>query len=127
MEGLITALMIGVVLAALTPLAAFATNGMVEAGRRKRAYKRLKDDPYVKKGAKISELQIEGRDTPIMTDCYIRDFKVGYMEIGKVEDGELVRAVTFTGREFEKLIPIFNLRKTPLKKRQLPRKVKPKV
>ena len=110
--SLLIPIVISILVAGLAPLAAFATNEFVERGRRKRAYQRLKDDPYVFIGAEIDELQIEGRETPVMRNCVITNFQVGFLEISKkakkaVEGGEYDIVVTFTGREFEKLIPVF--------------------
>ena len=104
------AIIVGIVLAVLSPFIVFATNGILEHGRRKRAYERLASDPYVKVGQRIGELQCEGRDQPIMRNCEITAFRVGMLEVTQrrsPEEGDWV--VTFTGREFEKLIPVYDL------------------
>lgn len=77
--------------------------------RKRRAYNRLSKDPYVFVGARMVRVKGSG-DVPIIdAACYISHLSFGRMEV-TVEDSnsdENGCVYTFTGREFEALIPIF--------------------
>lgn len=75
-----------------------------EGVRRKRAYDRLVGDNYVFEGARLVELAVFDRPEPLMRNCEIAKIGVGYVEIRSLEDGSVI---TFTGREFERLVPVF--------------------
>lgn len=109
---MIEALILGLALAAGGALAATVVEKHSNNIRRGRAYKRLQDDPRVFHGAKILELQSFGRDTPIMGECEIVTFGFGVLEVADFDTGKVA---TFTGREFEQLIPIFKIGGTPEK------------
>ena len=96
-------LLIPVILAVLLPFANKFSAIKVEKINKERALERLKNDPFVKVGAWISELRSENSDKPLMEDCQITAFKLGYVE---VREGKKV--MNFTVQEFEKLHPIFD-------------------
>ncbi len=100
---MIEALCTALALAFLSPLAAFGASAFVEGGRRRRAYRRLASDPLVRVGATIERLEIEGLPHTAMRDCRIVEFGVGRMAVRDARGA----VMTFTGREFERLHPVF--------------------
>ena len=100
--GLLAPVAITLLVAFLTPVVAFIAHRWVDAGRRRRAYERLLHEPLTQVGAHIDELHMAGRDTPLMTNCYVYSLEVGRVEIRDSAG----RAVSFTGREMEGLFPV---------------------
>ena len=102
-------IVLGLTLVFCSPFVAFFANKYIEQGRRKRAFDRLSGDKFFDDGYDIAELYIEGRETPILTDCYIDEIKPGEVVI---KTRLSAKGMTFTGREFEKLYPIWDLSDT---------------
>ena len=100
--GLLAPAAITLLVAFLTPVVAFVAHKWVDAGRRRRAYERLLREPLTQVGAHIDELYTAGRDTPLMTNCYVHSLEVGRVEIRDHEG----RALPVTGREMEGIYPI---------------------
>ena len=100
--GLLAPAAITLLVAFLTPVVAFVAHKWVDAGRRRRAYERLKNEPLTQVDAHIDELFTAGRDTPLMTNCYVHSLEVGRVEIRDYNG----RAISFTGREMEGLFPV---------------------
>lgn len=103
-----------VVLFFLAPLGAgvtFITNILIDEAKKARAYRRLKNDPYVYLGARMCRIK-GAADVPVVNArCYISKLSFGRMEV-TVDDpssDEHGCLYTFKGREFENLIPVFSL------------------
>ena len=96
------AFLMGIAVAVVHPFVNFFVQRWLEALRRKAAFDRLNNDPCFYKGADIAYLYVEGKEEPILTNCVVSDVKPGEVIIRK----ENLR-MTFTGREFEKLNPIW--------------------
>ena len=107
---LITTLVIPVIVAALVPLASFATAGIVSQGRKRRANARLRAAPLVYKGAEFSKIYIDGAGglAEICGKCYVSALEVGRVEVIMLpSDGTAGDAMSFTGEEFEALHPVW--------------------
>ena len=100
--AIVTALIIG----ALAPFISFATSGLLEAGRRGRAYQRIKNEPTIYKGVKLTRLECTGHHGPLMGPCLIVDIQVGRIVVENIERTE---QMTFTGRELEALHPVVDI------------------
>ena len=98
----ISTLILGLIASGLAPVGVYLTHSWIEKGRKNRAFARLKSEPLYQVGAKIDRLIIEGNDTPIMVDCEIVSMDVGRVVIASGDE-----RMSFTGREFERLHPVF--------------------
>ena len=97
------------ILAILVPIASFIASAWVEKGKRRRAYKRITNDPLLYEGAKFVRLEVEGLHGPLLYEGVITLISVGRMEVvGMLNSGTRGR-VSFTGREFEKLHPVMKV------------------
>ena len=107
MTEILAPILIALVLAAASPLAVHWSAQFVEAGRRKRAYRRLEAEPTVYVGAELREIQLPGRDKPVCGRCVVHAIDVGRLEVRCIEvnTGQAL-SIVFTGREFEDLIPV---------------------
>ena len=103
MEVIIT-ITVGFIAAGLGPVAVIITNKWIEEVKRKRALGRIDNEPLYKEGAIIRELRLEGSDVPLMLDC-----KITSIAKGRIEIRDDTGVISFTGREFEKLHPIFQI------------------
>ena len=113
---MMTAIFAALLIAALAPLAAFCSERFVEAGRRRRAYRRILREPLITVGTVLDRLEVEGRDKPLMRHCRIVSLSVGRMEVHSI--GTHPVAMSFTGREFEKLHPVVCLKHPPRAKKK---------
>ena len=104
----LTGILVALAVAALAPIAAFASERFVEAGRRRRAYQRIVREPLIHVGAVLERLEISGRETPLLGRCRITSLEVGRMEVHSLDSTPPV-AMSFTGREFEQLHPVVAL------------------
>ena len=100
-----TALIIPVVLTALTPLVTFFVSRYTTEGQRARAEARLRREPNFHKGARIRAIYRPGVSEPLLENCYVSDFQRGRVEI-RTRDGQ---AISFTGLEYERLHPVYEL------------------
>lgn len=98
----------------LAPLGAgvtYLTNIWIDRAKKAWAFDRLESDPFVYLGARMYRLKGSG-DVPVIdARCYISKLAFGRMEV-TVEDPESDEdgcVYTFTGREFEGLIPVFKI------------------
>ena len=92
----------GIVVAVVHPFIGLFVSKYTEKIRRERAFSRLENDPFFYVGATIKSLHVDGIEAPIMTDCIIYAVKPGEVT---VQSEDVI--TTFTGREFEKLIPLW--------------------
>ena len=108
----LTGILVALTVAALAPIAAFVSERFVEAGRRRRAYRRIVAEPLIRVGTELERLEISGRDQPLLGRCRITSLAVGRMEVHSLDSTPLV-AMSFTGREFEALHPVVALDPLP--------------
>ena len=99
-------LVVGFVAAGLAPLAGFLASAAVNEGKKRRALKRLRNDPLVHVGAHITRLHTDGVDVPLMENCRITSLEKGCITIANGSE-----VVNFTCQEFEKLSPVFPVAK----------------
>ena len=106
MMGSMGSIVVAFTVALLTPLAAFLASSWVEYGRRKRAYDRLYAGG-VRVGMEIDELISLDRDEYVVGPCVVTKFEVGEITLKLLGKGKKHDYwVTFTGREFERLVPV---------------------
>ncbi len=104
-----------VVLFVLAPVGmgvTFVMNIWIDHAKKGRALKRLMNDSHVFEGARMIRVKGAG-DVPVIdAKCYVSKLAFGRMEI-TVDDpssDEHEAVYTFTGREFEQLVPVFDMR-----------------
>ena len=107
----LTGILVALTVAALAPIAAFVSERVVEAGRRRRAYQRIVAEPLIEVDAVLHLSRDLGpRQASLMGPCRITSLAWGRMEVRSL-DGQA--AMAFTGREFEALHPVVALKPPP--------------
>ena len=105
--SLITAVVTACLIGFLSPFVAVVSHTWVEKIRRDRAFKRLHAEPLIEEGVMLARLDLAGHYGPLMGRCKITQIEVGRMEVVS-EDGKEV--MSFTGREFEALHPVVEIK-----------------
>ena len=100
--AILTALLIG----ALAPFIAFATSGLIESGKRRRAFQRIVNERTLYKGVELARLECTGHHGPLMGPCRIVNIEVGRIVVHSLDGTEMI---TFTGRELEALHPVIRI------------------
>ncbi len=93
-----------------TAICGWLTSILIESGRKWRAFQKLKNDPRVYVGAKLMAVKSLHTDVPLIeTQCRILTMKYGRLEllVDNRHHHENGGIYTFTGREFENLVPVF--------------------
>ena len=97
-------IILGVVMAAASPVAAVWANQYVNWIRKGRALARLQDNPLCYVGAELFELREPGTDRELMGPCMITVLDFGEVQ---VQSKDNKRKMIFTALEYEQLHPIY--------------------
>ena len=103
MDTILT-IILGVVMAAASPVAAVWANQYVNWIRKERALARLKANPLCYVGAELFELRQPGTDRELMGPCVITVLDFGEVQIQSKDNK---RKMIFTALEWEELHPIY--------------------
>ena len=93
------ALLVGVVLAVLSPIAARYASRWTNKDRRERAFRRITREPYYQRGMPFLRVELQGHPTPLLGRGHIENVAVGRV----VLHGEGGEVLVVTGEELERL------------------------
>ena len=103
LNDLSTAVVMTVILGAVGAYATLFVNVRIDHRKKKMAYHRLRDDPYVYEGIILHKIIEAGSGNTLIGRCKVLKLEVGRLVVVSSEDQALM---TFTGREFETLHPV---------------------
>ena len=112
MDTILT-IILGVVMAAASPVAAVWANQYVNWIRKERALARLKANPLCYVGAELVELREPGTDRELMGPCVLTVLDFGEVQV-QSKDGKI--GMIFTALEWEELHPRYALGKDTRKR-----------
>ena len=107
MDSVMTTIGIGLFMTLVSPFVASFSARQINNWKKKDAYARLSNDPHIYVGAQCRAIYIDGRESPLVPRCVIRQLEVGRMvvRITEPDHPDYGCEHTFTGREFEALHP----------------------